>query len=158
MAGQGTVALEFLASHPDLDLILCPVGGGGLLSGTAVVAKSLSPMTRVIGTEPSAADDAAQSFHTGQLIRPTATPQTIADGLRGALGDLTFSVIREFADDIITTDEAAIAETTHLLQRTFSDSIEPSSAVPLAALLSGSIPDTKDQSIGIILTGGNVDA
>ncbi len=157
MAGQGTAALEFLATHPDLDLILCPVGGGGLLSGTAVAAKALRPGIGVIGVEPAAADDAAQSFRTGQLVRPSTPPQTVADGLRGALGDLTFAVIRDHVDDIVTVAEAAIVETTQLLQTTFDEPIEPSSAVPLSALLAGAIPRTQGLKIGIILTGGNVD-
>jgi threonine dehydratase len=156
MAGQGTAALELLAAHPDLDLILCPVGGGGLLSGTAVAAKSLRPSIRVIGVEPAAADDAAQSFRSGQLVRPTAPPLTIADGLRGALGDLTFATIQANVNDIVTIDEIAIRTTATLLQHTFSEAIEPSSAVPLAALLAGVIPSPSGLQIGIILTGGNV--
>jgi threonine dehydratase len=157
MAGQGTAALEFLTTHPELDLILCPVGGGGLLSGTAVAAKFLRPGIRVIGVEPAAADDAAQSFHTGKLVRPAAPPLTIADGLRGALGDLTFATIQQHVDDIVIVTEAAISEATRLLQAVFDELIEPSAAVPLAALLQGVITANPHLKVGIILTGGNVD-
>lgn len=156
MAGQGTAALELLAAHPDLDIVLCPVGGGGLLSGTAVAVKTLHPHIRVFGAEPAAADDAAQSFRTKTLVRPTTPPVTIADGLRGALGDLTFAEIIAHVDDIVTVDEPQIVAATRLLIQCFTQSIEPSSAVPLAALLDHSIPDIQGKRIGIILTGGNV--
>lgn len=156
MAGQGTAALEFLQTCPDLDLILSPVGGGGLLSGTAVAAKALKPVIRVVGTEPAAADDAAQSFKAGQIIHPTIPPTTMADGLRGALGPLTFAEISAHVDDIVTVTEAEIAAAAALLQKAFNEAIEPSSAVPLAALLAHRIPDCENLRIGIILTGGNV--
>lgn len=156
MAGQGTAALELLATHPDLEIILCPIGGGGLLSGTAVVTKTLYPHIRVIGTEPEAADDAAQSFRTKTLVRPTTPPVTLADGLQGALGELTFAEIITHVDDIFTVTESQIASATRLLTETFNQPIEPSSAVPFAAVLAGSIPDIKEKRIGIVLTGGNV--
>ena len=156
MAGQGTAALEFLHEYPDLDLILCPVGGGGLLSGTAVAAKALNPAIRIIGTEPAAADDAAQSFKAGKIIHRAIPPTTVADGLRGALGTLTFAEISTHVNDIVTVTETEIADATALLQQTFNEAIEPSSAVPLAALLSHRIKDCKKLRIGIILTGGNV--
>ncbi len=156
MAGQGTAALELLSDHPDLDLVLCPVGGGGLLSGTAVATRALAPHAKMIGVEPAAADDAARSFHGGELIIPTTPPKTIADGLRGALGNLTFAAIQHNVDDIVTIDEAAIEATTALLQRIFAEPIEPSSAVPLAALLHTRDALPPAQRIGIILSGGNV--
>jgi threonine dehydratase len=156
MAGQGTAALEFLQECPDLDLILCPVGGGGLLSGTAVAAKALNPAIRIIGTEPATADDAAQSFRAGKIIHPSIPPATMADGLRGALGTLTFAEISAHVDDIVTVTEADIAAATALLQQTFNEAIEPSSAVPLAALLAHRIKSCENLRIGVILTGGNV--
>jgi len=156
MAGQGTAALELLAAHPDLDIVLCPVGGGGLLSGTAVAVKTLHPHIRVVGTEPAAADDAAESFRTKILVRPTTPPVTIADGLRSALGELTFAEIIAHVDDIVTVDEPRIVAATRLLTQCFAQPIEPSSAVPLAALLHHAIPNSQGKRIGIILTGGNV--
>ncbi len=156
MAGQGTAAFELLTDHPDLDLVLCPVGGGGLLSGTAVATRALAPAARIVGVEPAAADDAARSFHTGQLIRPETPPQTIADGLRGALGDLTFAVIRQNVDDVVTVDEAAIRDARERLEAAWGEAIEPSSAVPFAALLHARDRLPPARRIGIILTGGNV--
>lgn len=157
MAGQGTAALELLTAHPDLDVIMCPVGGGGLLSGTAVVTRALAPAAQVIGAEPAAAADAAQSLRTGQLTRPATPPVTIADGLRGALGDLTFAEIQRHVHRIWTIDEAAIVDATRVLQETFGEPIEPSSAVPFAALLAHRRELPARCRIGIILTGGNVD-
>lgn len=156
MAGQGTAALELVEEHSDLDLILCPVGGGGLLSGTAVSTKARIPHARVIGVEPAAADDAARSFRSGKLVRPDAPPQTVADGLRGALGDLTFAEIRRHVDEIVTVDEDQIHEARILLERAFGESIEPSAAVPFAALLYRREAMPAAARVGVILTGGNV--
>src|SRR5690554_4012906 len=102
VAGQGTAALELLRSHPDLDIIMTPVGGGGLLSGTAIAAKALKPSIQVIGAEPANVDDAYRSFYAKKLI-PVTTTDTIADGLRTSLGELPFSIILNQVDDIITT-------------------------------------------------------
>ena len=107
MAGQGTTAVELLEDHPDLDIILCPVGGGGQLSGIAVAAKTLKPSVSVIGVEPAGADDASRSFRSGQIV-PMLNPKTIADGLRTSLGDKTFAEIRRHVDDIVTVPEEAI--------------------------------------------------
>ena len=107
MAGQGTATLELLEDQPDLDLVLCPVGGGGLLSGTAVAAKGVKPGIRVVGVEPSGADDAYRSFKSGHIVSD-GVPNTIADGLRGRLGDRTFREIQEHADDIVVVSEEAI--------------------------------------------------
>lgn len=156
MAGQGTAALELVIAVPDLDLMLCPVGGGGLLSGTAVATKGRSPQTRVIGVEPAQADDAARSFHGGSLL-PSGKPDTIADGLRGALGDLTYAEITTHVDDIVTVSEAAIIAAMRLIWERMKIIVEPSCAVPLAGLLENRIPDIAGRRIGIILTGGNVD-
>ncbi len=157
IAGQGTAALELLQDHPDLDLdlVLAPVGGGGLIAGTAIVARHLNPGGRVIATEPANADDAARSFRSGRL-EPAATTQTIADGLRTSLGALNFALIQRHVDDVVTVSERAIVETTLAVWQRMKIVIEPSCAVPLAALLEGRI-DARGQRVGIIITGGNVD-
>src|SRR6266513_1417780 len=107
MAGQGTAAVEMLTQVPDLDLILCPVGGGGHLSGIAVAAKTLNPAIRVIGVEPAGADDTARSFRAGKII-PCLNPNTIADGLRTTVGAKPFAEIQRYVDDIVTVSEASI--------------------------------------------------
>jgi len=155
MAGQGTAALELLEDVPDLDLILCPVGGGGLLCGTAVTAKSLRPGIRVIATEPAGADDAARSFRAGR-ITPADKVDTIADGLRTTVGPLNFPIIQQQVDDIVTVSEAGIVSAMRLLWEELKIIIEPSCAVPYAAILEGKVNVTGRRT-GIILTGGNVD-
>jgi threonine dehydratase len=155
MAGQGTSALELLEEHPDLDLILCPVGGGGQLSGVAVAAKGVRPGIRVVGAEPAAADDAQRSFRAGRLIE-AGDPQTIADGLRSSLGDLSFALIRAHVDDIVTASERGIIDAMRLVWEVMKIVIEPSAAVPVAALLAHQLP-TNGQRVGVILSGGNVD-
>jgi len=155
MAGQGTAALELLEDYPDLDLILCPVGGGGLLCGTAVTAKSLRPGIRVIATEPAGADDAARSFRAGR-ITPADKVDTIADGLRTTVGPLNFPIIQQQVDDIVTVSEAGIVSAMRLLWEELKIIIEPSCAVPYAAILEGKVNVTGRRT-GIILTGGNVD-
>ena len=155
IAGQGTAAVEFIEEVPDLDLLLCPVGGGGLLSGVAVAAKSLRPGIRVVGVEPALADDAQRSFRSG-VLQPGTDAQTIADGLRGALGDKTFPLIRAHADDIVTVSEQAIVRAMRTIAEIMKLIIEPSSAVPVAALLEGAV-SAREQRVGVILTGGNVD-
>lgn len=155
MAGQGTAAIELLEDVPDLDLLLAPVGGGGLLCGSAVAAKALSPAIRVIAAEPAAADDAARSFRTGRLI-PVDQPQTIADGLRTSLGEPNFPIIQRHVDDIVTVSEEAIIHAMRLIWETMKIIIEPSCAVPCAALLENKV-SVSNLRVGIILTGGNVD-
>lgn len=155
IAGQGTAAAELLADVPDLDLILAPVGGGGLISGTAIAAKHLRPKARVIGAEPANADDAARSYQSGRL-EPEAPDRTVADGLRATLGELTFAVIREHVDDIVTVTEGAIVRAMRTTWERMKIVIEPSSAVPLAALAEGAL-DVRGKRVGIIVTGGNVD-
>lgn len=155
MAGQGTAALELLEDYPDLDLILCPVGGGGLLCGTAVAAKSLRPGIKVIATEPAGADDAARSFRAGR-ITPAENVATIADGLRTTIGPLNFPIIQQQVDDIVTVSEAGIVSAMRLLWEELKIIIEPSCAVPYAALMEGKVNVTGLRT-GIILTGGNVD-
>ena len=156
MAGQGTAALELLEEVPDLDLILCPVGGGGLLCGTAVAAKALKPGIRVIGVEPAVADDVAQSFRTGRRIS-IPTPTTIADGLRtNSTGEKNLPLIQRYVDDIVTVSEEGIMAATRELCEKLRMVIEPSSAVPYAALLENKLPFAGGKT-GLILSGGNVD-
>lgn len=155
IAGQGTAALELLEEVPALDIILAPVGGGGLLSGTALAAAELSPQTTVIAGEPAGADDAVRSLAAGQIV-PCEHPDTVADGLRTSLGELTFAVIRRHVRTIVTvSDDEIIAAMKTFWQRT-KLLIEPSAAVPLAAALSPRV-ETEGRRVGIILSGGNVD-
>lgn len=155
IAGQGTAAWELLDQAGPLDVVLSPVGGGGLLSGTAVTVKGRAPATRVVGTEPALVDDAARSFRSGK-IEPTNNAQTIADGLRTSLGPKTFAVIREHVDEIVTVTEAEIVDAMRFLWERLKIVVEPSSAVPVAAVLSGKLP-VRGLRVGIILSGGNVD-
>ncbi len=155
IAGQGTAAKELLEDIPDLDVIMAPVGGGGLLSGTAIAARHLAPGIRVIGAEPRNADDAARSFRSGKL-EPASPEQTVADGLRTTLGPMNFAIIREHVDDIVTVSEQAIVRDMRAVWERMKIVIEPSCAVPLAALAENDL-DVGGQRVGIILTGGNVD-
>jgi threonine dehydratase len=156
MAGQATAALELMNQVQALDLILCPVGGGGLLSGSAVAAKTLRPDIRVIGVEPAGADDAARSFRAGELLPPGAPPNTIADGLRGALGVKPFAEIRRRVDDIITVPDEAIVRAMRELWEGLKVIVEPSGAVPYAAF-SSQHPALRGKRVGVILSGGNLD-
>ena len=153
MSGQGTVALEFLEQKPDLDIVLVPIGGGGLISGIAVAASEISPKINVVGTEPELADDARQSFAKKKLI-PSNYPDTVADGLRTSLGKKTYPIILKYVKDIITAPEQNILPTMNLIAKTLKDNIEPSSAVPLAALIENK-QMFKDKKVGIIISGGN---
>jgi threonine dehydratase len=155
IAGQGTAAVELLEDVVDLDVIMCPVGGGGLLSGTAVAAKSMRPKIKVIAVEPANADDAAQSFRAGRRL-VTQKKFTIADGLRTNIGERTFPLIQQYVDDIVTVSEEAIIAAMRTIWETMKIVIEPSAAVPFAAIRQRKI-DTVGKRIGIILTGGNVD-
>jgi threonine dehydratase len=155
IAGQGTAALELLEDVPDLDAVLVPVGGGGLLSGTAIAARSLKPAIRVIAAEPAGADDAFRSLQAGRII-PSLAPRTIADGLLTALGDRTFPVIRDLVERIVTVSEESIVAAMKFVWERAKLIIEPSSAVPLAALWERNA-DLPGLRVGIILSGGNVD-
>jgi threonine dehydratase len=155
MAGQGTTAVELLEDHPDLDMILCPVGGGGQLSGIAVAAKTLKPSVSVIGVEPAGADDASRSFRSGRIV-PMLDPKTIADGLRTSLGDKTFAEIRRHVDDIVTVPEEAIISGMRKIWEVMKTIVEPSGAVPYAAVAAEKLP-VKGRKIGIVLSGGNLD-
>src|SRR5438876_8229523 len=155
MAGQGTAAMELLEDVADLDVLMCPVGGGGLLSGTAVAAKSMQPNIKVIAVEPANADDAAQSFRAGRRL-VTEKKFTIADGLRTNIGEPNFAIIQRYVDDIVTVSEEAIVSAMRTIWETMKIIIEPSAAVPYAAILEPVI-DVGGKRVGIILTGGNVD-
>jgi len=156
IAGQGTAALELFAEEPMLDVITAPVGGGGLLSGTALVARGVSPGTRVVGVEPALADDAARSFHGGARVGVQGSPPTIADGLRGSIGLRPYAIFRQCVDDVLTVSEAAIVAAMRVALEDLRLLIEPSSAVPLAAIIEGRIGRANDR-IGVIVSGGNVD-
>ena len=155
VAGQGTAALEFLEEQPDLDIIITPVGGGGLLSGSSISAKALKPDISVIGAEPEMADDAYRSFKEGKLI-PVEDPDTIADGLRTSLGKLPFDIIKSNVDDIVTVSEDSILDSMRFIWERMNMIIEASCAVPVAAVFDQKI-QAKGKKVGIIITGGNVD-
>jgi threonine dehydratase len=155
ITGQGTAAMELLEDIPELDVIMCPVGGGGLLSGTAIAAKSMRPQIKVIAVEPENADDAAQSFRAGRRL-VTEKKFTIADGLRTNIGEPNFAIIQQYVDDIVTVSEEAIVSAMRTIWETMKIVIEPSAAVPYAAIAERII-DVERKRVGIILTGGNVD-
>jgi threonine dehydratase len=155
MAGQGTVMVELLEDVPDLDLVLCPVGGGGVLCGTAIAAKTLRPEIKVIATEPAGAADAAESFHQGRLIYQEKK-DTVADGLRTNLGAINFALVQQYVDDVVTVSEEAIISAMRTIWETMKIVIEPSAAVPYAAILEERV-DFRGKRVGVILTGGNVD-
>jgi len=155
-AGQGTAAVELLEDAPDLDTVLCPVGGGGLLCGTAVAAKSLRPGLKVIGVEPALADDVAQSFRARRRIS-IPTPATIADGLRtNCTGEKNFPLILQHVDDVVTVSEESIIAAMRAIWETLHIVIEPSAAVPYAAILEGKF-SAQGRRLGLIVTGGNTD-
>jgi threonine dehydratase len=155
IAGQATAAKELLEEIPDIDLILCPVGGGGLLSGTALSAAFFSGKMEVVACEPAGADDAERSFRAGRII-PSIHPATLADGLLTSLGERNFPIIRQYVKDIVTVSEPAIVEAMRLLFERMKIVVEPSAAVSFAALLEEKIK-TENKRIGIILSGGNID-
>jgi threonine dehydratase len=153
--GQGTVALEFLQDVKDLDLLVAPVGGGGLVGGTALAAHYFSEKTKVWAAEPAGANDAWQSKEAGQII-PQTNPQTIADGLRTSLGDKTWPIIRDYVERIVLVEEAEITAALRLLMERMKIVVEPSGAVALAAVLKEKTA-LAGKRVGIILSGGNVD-
>jgi threonine dehydratase len=156
IAGQGTCALELIEQCDGrLDAIVAPVGGGGLIAGTAIVAKGIDPTIRVIGAEPLAADDARRSLASG-VIEPSGDPKTVADGLRTSLGARPFAVIRRMVDNIVTATEPEILEALQFVWERVKVLIEPSCAVPVAPVLNRQI-DVQGLRVGIILSGGNVD-
>lgn len=162
IAGQATASQELFEEIKDLDIVMAPVGGGGLLSGTAMATKYFSRKTQVIGAEPEGAKDAFLSFYTGKLI-PSVNPKTIADGLLTSLGSITYPIIKNHVDQIITVSENSIIEAMKLVWTRMKIIIEPSAAVPLAAIIQKNLPEGnreynfKGKRIGIIISGGNVD-
>jgi len=156
VAGQGTSARELFAEIGELDLLLVPCGGGGLLSGSAIAAKRLSPKCRVVGVEPELADDATRSFHSG-VLHTVSNPLTVADGARTpSLGELTFPLVRQYVDDMLTVSEADILHTMHFAWERLKLVIEPTGTLGLAPLYRQQL-DARGKRIGVILSGGNVD-
>jgi threonine dehydratase len=155
IAGQGTAALELLKEVPDLDVIITPVGGGGLLSGTAIAATEIKRGIRVIAGEPEMADDAYRSMQTRQII-PSVHPKTIADGLLTSLGTVTFPIIQQRVEQIVTVSEQGIIDTMRFIWERLKIVIEPSAAVAVGVLWEKKI-DLGGLKVGVILSGGNVD-
>ena len=155
VAGQGTAALELFDQAKNLDLLLVPCGGGGLLSGSAITARGMNSGCRVIGIEPELADDATRSFHTGKL-HTVKNPPTIADGTRTpSLGKVTFPLVREYVDDMKSVSEDAIINAVQFLFYRMKLVVEPSGALGVAALLSGAVKS--NGRVGVIISGGNID-
>jgi len=155
ICGQSTALQEVIENYSDLDTVITPVGGGGLLSGTVLAAKYHNSKTYVIGAEPEGADDAFRSFKSGHL-EPSIQPNTIADGLLTSLTDRTFNIISQYVDDILLANDQEILAAMHLIWERLKIIIEPSSAVPLAVILKNK-ERFAGKRIGIILSGGNVD-
>jgi threo-3-hydroxy-L-aspartate ammonia-lyase len=156
IAGQGTAARELFGEVGPLDFLFVPCGGGGLLSGCGIAARTLSPACRVVGIEPAAGDDATRSFRTGEL-QTVHNPETVADGARTpSLGSLTFPLVLEYASDMTTVDDAALLRTMFLLWERLKLVVEPTGALGAAAALEGDYP-IAGAKVGVILTGGNVD-
>lgn len=156
IAGQGTAALELIEEAPDIDALIAPVGGGGLLSGCAIAAKSIRPCIRVFGAEPEIANDTWQSFAAGRRVR-IPTPETIADGLRATCpGEITFPILQRYTEQILLVSEAEIKATVRFLLSRLKILVEPSGAAGAAAVLFRKLPPGV-RSIGVVLSGGNVD-
>lgn len=155
IAGQGTAAIELLEEVADLDAILVPVGGGGLIAGTAIAAHALAPAVKVYGVEPAGADDAARGFRAGIRMRG-GTPETLCDGLRAEVGERGFSVMLERVTDILTVADTAVVEAMRFTWERTKQLIEPSAATVIAALLAGH-EELRGRRIGVILSGGNCD-
>lgn len=154
ICGQGTAALELLEDYPDLDIVIAPVGGGGLLSGTSITVKSHNSEMHVIAAEPVGADDAYRSFNEGKLI-PSVNPVTIADGLLTSLSNLTFSIIQKNVDDILLAGEETIISAMRMTWERMKIITEPSASLPLAVILNNK-DRFKNRKVGLILSGGNV--
>ncbi len=155
VCGQGTAAKELIEEAGKLDMILAPVGGGGLMSGTAITARSLLPDAKPIAVEPAGADDAYRSLQAGHII-PSVKPDTIADGLLTSLGELTFAIIRDKVHEIVTVSEEGIITAMRMIWERMKIVVEPSGAVPLAAIIENKV-EYKGLRTGLILSGGNVD-
>ena len=157
IAGQGTAALELIEDAGDLDAICAPIGGGGLMSGTCIAARDMLPNARLFGAEPKGADDAYRSLKEGKLL-PQENPNTICDGLLTSMGENTWNILKDHLEDIITVDDEEAITAMRLVWERMKIIIEPSCATPLAAILTPEFKKLKNiETIGIILTGGNVD-
>ena len=155
IAGQGTACKELMEEHPLLDIIITPVGGGGLLSGTLISARHLKPGIKTYAAEPLGANDAWQSLKAGTFI-PQTNPQTIADGLRTSLSELTFAIIQKNCDDILCVDDNAIIRAMRIIWERMKIIVEPSAAIPFAAILEN--PELfSGKNVGLIISGGNVE-
>ncbi len=157
IAGQGTCGLELLDEVPDLDAIIAPIGGGGLMSGICIAARGLNPTIRLFAAEPAGADDAARSMAAGELI-PQTNPNTIADGLLTSLGDLTWPIVRDHVERVVVVDDEAIIAAMRMVWQRMKLIIEPSAATAVAAVLSEEFRSIDGlKRVGIVLSGGNVD-
>ncbi len=158
MAGQGTAALELLEDVPDLDVLVVPVGGGGLIAGSATVATALRPGIRVVGVEPEAGDDTRRSLQAGERVTLPGVPRTIADGLQADTpGELTFEVNRRLVDEVVTVSDPAMVRAMAFLFERMKLVAEPSGAVGVAVLLEGTVA-APGRRAGVILSGGNISA
>jgi threonine dehydratase len=155
IAGQGTAALELLEDAPELDVVIAPIGGGGLLSGTAIASRGMRPGIRVFGAEPANADDASRGFRSGR-VEPVSSTSTIADGLRSPVSARTLGAVRANVEMIRTASETSIVQAMRLTFEKMKIVIEPSAAVPLACLIERTL-DVAGARVGVILSGGNVD-
>jgi threonine dehydratase len=156
IAGQGTVALELLQQLPDLDVLVTPLGGGGLLSGCALAAKALNPDCRIYGVEPEAGNDVQQSLRAGRIIR-IETPKTIADGAQTlSVGNYTFPILQHLVSDVLTVSDAQLIDTMRFMLESMKLVVEPTGCLAAAAVLNGLVP-VPGRKIGIVLSGGNVD-
>lgn len=155
MAGQGTLGVEFLEQVPDLEVLLAPVSGGGLLSGIAVAAKTMRPGLRVVGVEPEGADDAARSLLAGRIV-PCERPDTIADGLRATIGERPFAEFRRYVDEIVTVPDEAIVGAMRHIWEVMKIIVEPSGAAAYAAVAAGRL-QLRGRRVGVVLSGGNLD-
>jgi threonine dehydratase len=156
IAGQGTAALELLGERPELETLAAPVGGGGLIGGTALAVRGVAPHCRVVGVEPAAADDACRSFRSGRRVGVEGLPQTLCDGLRASIGALNFELLRQHVDDVLTVTEPQVVAAMREVLVHFRLLVEPSSAVAIAAALDGRL-GAAGSAVGIIVSGGNVD-
>ena len=156
VAGQGTIGEEVVAQWPEVDVVLAPISGGGLVAGIATAIKALSPGVRVVGVEPAVADDARRSLLTGEIVR-IGVPRTVADGLgASALGRLPFAIMREHVDEIVTVEEDEIMRAVELIMTRAKQVVEPSGAVAVAAALSGRLP-LQGERVVAVASGGNID-
>jgi threonine dehydratase len=155
ICGQGTAAKELIEDVGGLDIVIAPLGGGGLMSGTAISTKGMLPSAMTLAVEPAGADDAYRSFKTGKIV-PSINPQTIADGLLTSLGKLTFRIIMDKVDDVVTVSDDSIVAAMRMIWERMKIVVEPSGAVPLAAIIEKKI-DVGGKRAGLILSGGNVD-